>query len=73
MVVEFEQPVEKIDIPEGKILGHDGNSLSIQFDRDRISAYALISTIAKSHEVKDISIVDESIETIVTKIYEGNA
>ena len=70
LIVEFENEVKDINLSKGKIVKKEENKLWIQFNRDHISSYDLITSLRKHRSVKEISIQEENIESIVTKIYE---
>lgn len=72
LIVEFQREApEPGPLPEGQVVRREQNKLWIEFDRTRISAYHLAGLVGEGHDVADISIVEEDIESIVTRIYEG--
>ncbi|MFT3890642.1 MAG: ATP-binding cassette domain-containing protein [Anaerolineales bacterium] len=71
LVVEFEEKIEPIQIPVGKVVKEEENKLTIEFDREQISAFDLIVSLKEHKGIADISIKEENIESIVTRIYEG--
>jgi ABC-2 type transport system ATP-binding protein len=73
LVVEFENEVEPVDLPAGRVVKEEDNKLFIEFDREQISAFDLILSLKEHKGIADISIKEENIETIVTKIYEKGA
>lgn len=71
LVVEFENGVANLTLPAGKIVKEEENRLWVAFDRDQISAFDLILSLKGQEGVRDISIKEENIESIVTQIYEN--
>jgi ABC-2 type transport system ATP-binding protein len=70
LVVEFENGIANINIPTGRVVKEEENRLWIEFDREQISAFDLIISLREYKGIRDISIKEENIESIVTKIYE---
>jgi ABC-2 type transport system ATP-binding protein len=70
LVVEFANGVVDIDIPAGQIVKKEENRLWIEFDREQVSAFDLIVSLREYRGIRDISIKEENIESIVTQIYE---
>jgi ABC-2 type transport system ATP-binding protein len=71
LVVEFDEKTEPIQILAGKVVKEEENKLTIEFDREQISAFDLIVSLKEHKGIADISIKEENIESIVTRIYEG--
>ena len=53
------------------MIKEEENKLWIAFDREQISAFDLIRTLGTDQGIKDISIQEASIESIVAQIYEN--
>jgi ABC-2 type transport system ATP-binding protein len=70
LIVTYEHDVQNVHVPHGQIVKEEGNKLWIAFDRARISAFDLIRALGAEDGVKDISIQEASIESIVAQIYE---
>jgi ABC-2 type transport system ATP-binding protein len=73
LVVEFEDRIQPVDLPAGRVVKEEENKLWIEFDREQISAFDLILSLKEHTGIADISIKEENIETIVTQIYEKGA
>ena len=71
LIVEFEQGIQEIAVPEGEVIKKEENKLWIAFDRDQISAFDLVRTLGTDQGIKDISIREPDIESIVARIYEN--
>lgn len=70
LVFEFENNTPAVNLPEGCSAREEENKLVIEFDREKISAFDLILSLKDQPGILDISIKEENIETIVTRIYE---
>ncbi|MBN1583950.1 MAG: ATP-binding cassette domain-containing protein [Anaerolineae bacterium] len=71
LVVEFEHGIQDIVVPNGEVIKEEDNKLWIAFDREQISAFDLVRTLGTDQGIKDISIQEASIESIVAQIYEN--
>lgn len=70
LVVEFAGGIRPVDLPAGRVVREEENKLTIEFDRDQISAFDLILSLKDQQGILDISIKEENIESIITRIYE---
>ncbi len=73
LVVEFENGVRSVELTAGKVVKTEENKLTIEFDREQISAFDLILSLKDQQGILDLSIKEENIESIVTRIYEQGA
>jgi ABC-2 type transport system ATP-binding protein len=71
LIVEFEQGIREIAVPRGEVVKEEGNRLWIAFDREEISAFDLIRALGTDEGIKDISIQEPDVESIVAQIYEN--
>lgn len=71
LVVEFDNGVAPLQLSAGEIVKEEENKLWIQFDSQKISAFDMILSLRDQHGIRDISIKEENIESIVTQIYAG--
>ena len=73
--VEFDAEAPHLDLTvgHGRVVRREANAVWIEFDRDEISGFDLISSLDKNSGIRDVSLQDATIETIVTKIYEDSA
>ena len=53
------------------VIKEEENKLWIAFDREQISAFDLVRTLGTDQGIKDISIQEPDIESIVAQIYEN--
>lgn len=70
LVVDFEEAPAHIALPAAQIVKEEENRLWIEFDREQISAFDLILSLREQEGIHDVSIKEEDIESIVTRIYE---
>jgi ABC-2 type transport system ATP-binding protein len=75
LVVEFQGTVGQIDTPYGEIVQQEANKVWIAFNRDEVSAFDLIGALGQGvavngQRIKDITIVESDIESIVSQIHE---
>jgi len=73
LVVEFENGIQPVQLSAGNVVKTDENKLTIEFDREQISAFDLILSLKDQQGILDISIKEENIESIVTRLYEQAA
>ena len=71
LVVEFQDGIRDVSLPCGKVVEQKENKLSIQFNREQTSAFELIGSLSQDIGIKDVSIREENIESIVSRIYEA--
>ena len=71
LIVEFERGIQDIAVPNGEVIREEENRLWIAFDRERTSAFDLVRVLGTDKGIKDISIQEASIESIVAQIYEN--
>jgi len=70
LTVEFHDRVPAIQAPAGKIIEQSENKVCIEFNREEISAFDLMAALGKDWPIKDVSIHEENIESIVSRIYQ---
>jgi ABC-2 type transport system ATP-binding protein len=70
MVVEFGEEYPEIELPYGTVIKDEGLKKSIQFLREQGTAIDLITTLGKKYVIKDVSIQEAEIESIIREIYE---
>jgi len=73
LVVEFAGGIQPVNLPAGQVIKKDETKLTIEFDREQISAFDLILSLKDQPGILDISIKEENIESIVTRLYEQAA
>lgn len=58
-----------ISIPGVRLVSQEGNRISFEFDRDRVRADELIIALAKEYELRDVTISEPELESIIREIY----
>lgn len=71
LVVQFENGVQDLSVPLGNVIRAQENELWIEFDRDRVSAFDLIASLERDKGIVDVRIKEETIETIVARLYQN--
>jgi ABC-2 type transport system ATP-binding protein len=71
LIVEFQEGVRDVSVPHGSVVKVQENKLWIAFDREQISAFDLVGSMGTDKGIKDISIQEADIESIVAHIYEN--
>ena len=70
MVVEFGEEYPEVELPYGTVIKDEGLKKSIRFLREQGTAIDLITTLGKKYVIKDVSIQEAEIESIIREIYE---
>jgi ABC-2 type transport system ATP-binding protein len=70
LVLEFDNGIKDLRIPNGRVVKEEENKLWIEFNRDEVSAFDLISSLERDKGILDVSIREKDIESILTQIYE---
>ena len=73
LVVDLPESVSDVVVDQVKLIETDGRQARFRFDRRQVSAPDLIAELVRNHPVKDVSVVNPEIETIVREIYERSA
>jgi ABC-2 type transport system ATP-binding protein len=58
-----------IEMAGAKLLSQNGNRISFEFDREAVRADELIVALAKQYELKDVTVTEPALETIIRQIY----
>jgi viologen exporter family transport system ATP-binding protein len=58
-----------IVMPGVRLIGIDGTRISLGFDRERVRADELIVALAARYELKDVTVAEPELETIIREIY----
>ena len=70
MVVEFGEEYPVMELPYGTVIKDEGLKKSIRFLREQGTAIDLITALGKHYVIKDVSIQEAEIESIIREIYE---
>lgn len=71
LVIQFEDGVKDLRLPQGRVIKEEENALWVEFDRDEVSAFDLIAALERDKGITDLAIKEETIESIVARIYEN--
>lgn len=71
LVVDFNEEIQSIDVPHAEIVQQVGPRIWLRFDRTETTAAALISSLAARYPVRDLTVEEPEIESIVRGIYEN--
>ncbi len=70
LVVDLEESTRSLQLLGGEVWKEEGNRYWIKFNRDEVSASQLIAQITKTHSVKDLTVEEPAIESIISRIYQ---
>jgi len=73
LTVTFYNGVQDINVSGREIIKKNKNELQIKFNREEVSAFDLIASMEQNKGIKDVSIHEDNIESIVAQIYEKGA
>ncbi|MFE8697779.1 ATP-binding cassette domain-containing protein [Cytobacillus sp. FJAT-53684] len=70
LIVDLEESPSSLQLSGGDICKEEGNRYWIKFNRDEASASDLIAQITKTHSIKDLTVEEPAIESIISRIYQ---
>ncbi|KOP71731.1 sugar ABC transporter ATP-binding protein [Bacillus sp. FJAT-21945] len=70
LIVDLEESLHSLQLLGGEVCKEEGNRYWIKFNRDEVSASELIAQITKIHSVKDLTVEEPAIESIISRIYQ---
>jgi ABC-2 type transport system ATP-binding protein len=71
LVVDFAEPVRELSLPPGASVAKvEGWRAWIEFERDRLTAPRLISTLQAQRDVEDLTLREPEIEQVIHRLYE---
>jgi ABC-2 type transport system ATP-binding protein len=70
VVVDLEEPCEPLTVPGAEVVGVDGPRQWLRFRRDATTAAAVIAAVTAQVAVRDLTVEEPGIDTIVRRIYE---
>jgi ABC-2 type transport system ATP-binding protein len=73
LVVRFEDHARELNLAKGKVIRVEENEVWIEFNREEVSAFELIGSLDHDKGITDVSIQEETIESIVAGLYQGAA
>ncbi len=69
LVVTLARPAFEVLVPGAELVSHEGEVVRLRFDRAGTSAEALIRAVAERYEIKDLTIEEPELESIIRRIY----
>ncbi len=69
LVVNLFESVAEVTVEGAAVVGREGNSVQLRFDRRTTSAEVLVRRVTELYQITDIAIVEPDIESIVRRIY----
>ncbi|ASS75734.1 methionine ABC transporter ATP-binding protein [Tumebacillus algifaecis] len=70
LIVELDDAPYSLDIPGTRVLREEGARVWLSYNRDRLNASDVMMNIAKTHTIRDLTVEEPEIESIVREIYE---
>jgi ABC-2 type transport system ATP-binding protein len=70
LVVDFDQEVNGLRVDNAEIVRREGPRAWLRFDREAITAAALIADVAARYRIRDLTVEEPEIEAIVRGIYQ---
>jgi ABC-2 type transport system ATP-binding protein len=58
-----------IAIPGVRLISQEGNRITFEFEREHVRADELIVALARQYELKDVTVAEPELETIIREIY----
>jgi ABC-2 type transport system ATP-binding protein len=70
LVVELAEEVSQVEIAGAEVVAQQANLVTLQFDRQTLSAAELIARVSARYRIRDLSVREPEIEATVRRIYE---
>jgi ABC-2 type transport system ATP-binding protein len=70
LVVDVENGDAQFNIAGAEVFKQESNRIWLRFNRDEISASELIVRITQNHNIKDLTVEEPAIESIISRIYQ---
>lgn len=70
LVVDLEDSNKELYVKGGDPFKKEGNRHWVRFNRNEISASELITQISQTHSIKDLTVEEPEIESIISRIYQ---
>ena len=70
LVVDFAEAYESVETDEAVVIEQDGLRATYQFERNAITASALIGRLSAQYRIRDLSVREPDIEATIRRIYE---
>jgi ABC-2 type transport system ATP-binding protein len=70
LVVDLEESNRELELAGGEVSKQEANKYYIKFNRNEVSASDLINQITKTHNIRDLTVEEPAIESIISRIYQ---
>ena len=70
LVVDFAQEYKEVDVEGAQVAERDGTRVTYRFERDVVTASALIGRLSARYRIRDLAVREPEIEDTVRRIYE---
>ncbi|MBL0388812.1 ATP-binding cassette domain-containing protein [Tumebacillus sp. ITR2] len=72
LVIELDDAPYRLNLPGTRVLREEGPRVWLAFNRDQFSASDIMMRVAEHHTIRDLTVEEPEIESIVREIYEGS-
>lgn len=70
LIVDLEESSRSLNLRGGEVFKEEASRFWIRFNRDEVSASGLIAQITETHNIKDLTVEEPAIESIISRIYQ---
>ncbi|QOK26113.1 ATP-binding cassette domain-containing protein [Cytobacillus oceanisediminis] len=70
LIVDLEESSHSLQLKGGEVFKEEASRFWIRFNRDEVSASELIAQITETHNIKDLTVEEPAIESIISRIYQ---
>ncbi|MBG9549183.1 ABC transporter ATP-binding protein [Cytobacillus firmus] len=70
LIVDLEESSRSLKLRGGEVFKEEASRFWIRFNRDEVSASGLIAQITETHNIKDLTVEEPAIESIISRIYQ---
>ncbi|MDD9309924.1 ATP-binding cassette domain-containing protein [Bacillus firmus] len=70
LIVDLEESSHSLKLKGGEVFREEASRFWIRFNRDDVSASGLIAQITETHNIKDLTVEEPAIESIISRIYQ---
>ncbi|MCM3402332.1 ATP-binding cassette domain-containing protein [Cytobacillus oceanisediminis] len=70
LIVDLEESLHSLQLKGGEVFKEEASRFWIRFNRDEVSASELIAQITETHNIRDLTVEEPAIESIISRIYQ---
>lgn len=70
LVVDFAEAYEDVSVAEAEVIAYENSRATYLFDRQQVTASALIGRLSSQYRIVDLSVQEPDIEATIRRIYE---